>query len=124
MANKNYTLEEKAEALKKMAEEGIATVAKELGISRTTLSNWKKQAEGALKAAGDMVEDAVAKVAKEAKEKKPAANEIIIQSPMGGNITPAEILAKTGPVDKVYIRVDENKAYWVRGDEDGSVELW
>ena len=124
MANKNYTLEEKAEALKKMAEEGIATVAKELGISRTTLSNWKKQAEGALKAAGDMVEDAVAKVAKEAKEKKPAANEIIIQSPMGGNITPAEILAKTGPVDKVYIRVDENKAYWVRGDENGSVELW
>ena len=124
MANKNYTLEEKAEALKKMAEEGIATVAKELGISRTTLSNWKKQAEGALKAAGDMVEGAVAKVAKEAKEKKPAANEIIIQSPMGGNITPAEILAKTGPVDKVYIRVDENKAYWVRGDENGSVELW
>ena len=124
MANKNYTLEEKAEALKKMAEEGIATVAKELGISRTTLSNWKKQAEGALKAAGDMVEGAVAKVAKEAKEKKPAANEIIIQSPMGGNITPAEILEKTGPVDKVYIRVDENKAYWVRGDENGSVELW
>ena len=124
MANKNYTLEEKAEALKKMAEEGIATVAKELGISRTTLSNWKKQAEGALKAAGDLVEDAVAKVAKEAKEKKPAANEIIIQSPMGGNITPAEILEKTGPVDKVYIRVDENKAYWVRGDENGSVELW
>ena len=124
MANKNYTLEEKAEALKKMAEEGIATVAKELGISRTTLSNWKKQAEGALKAAGDLVEDAVAKVAKEAKEKKPAANEIIIQSPMGGNITPAEILEKTGPVDKVYIRVDENKAYWVRGDENGSVDLW
>ena len=124
MANKNYTLEEKAEALKKIAEEGIATVAKELGISRTTLSNWKKQAEGALKAAGDMVEDAVAKVAKEAKEKKPAANEIIIQSPMGGNITPAEILAKTGPVDKVYIRVDENKAFWVRGEENGSVELW
>ena len=124
MANKNYTLEEKAEALKKMAEEGIAAVAKELGISRTTLSNWKKQAEGALKAAGDMVEGAVAKVAKEAKEKKPAANEIIIQSPMGGNITPAEILAKTGPVDKVYIRVDENKAFWVRGEENGSVELW
>ena len=121
MANKNYTLEEKAEALKKMAEEGIATVAKELGISRTTLSNWKKQAESALKAAGNMVEGAVAKVAK---EKKPAVNEIIIQSPMGGNITPAEILAKTGPVDKVYIRVDENKAYWVRGDENGSVELW
>lgn len=122
MANKNYTLEEKAEALKKAAESSIASVAKELGISRATLTNWKKQAEGALKAAGDVVEDTVAK-AKKAIEQKPA-NEVIIQSPLGGNITPAEILAKTGPVDKVYIRVDQNKAYWVRGEETGSIDLW
>ena len=122
MANKNYTLEEKAEALKKAAESSIASVAKELGISRATLTNWKKQAEGALKTAGDVVEDTVAK-AKKAIEQKPA-NEVIIQSPLGGNITPAEILAKTGPVDKVYIRVDQNKAYWVRGEETGSVDMW
>ena len=62
--------------------------------------------------------------------KKPAAkkaalkNEVIIQSPMGGVITPAEILSKTGPVDSVYVRVDENKAYWVKGEETGSVDLW
>lgn len=62
------------------------------------------------------------------KEKKPRGRKnvasIIIQSPLGGSITPEEILEKTGPVDAVYIRVDENKAYWVRGDETGSVELW
>ena len=51
-------------------------------------------------------------------------NEVIIQSPMGGVITPEEVLAKVGPVDQVYIRVDENKAYWVRGEETGSVDLW
>ena len=62
--------------------------------------------------------------------KKPAAKakaaklEIFIQSPMGGNITPEEILAKVGKADKIYIRVDENKAYWVRGKETGSVDLW
>jgi len=59
--------------------------------------------------------------------KKPAAKkpaEMIIQSPMGGNITPAEILKKVGSADKIYIRVDENKAYWVRGSETGSVDLW
>ena len=50
--------------------------------------------------------------------------EVIIQSPMGGNITPEAILAKVGKADKVYIRVDENKAYWVRGKETGSVDLW
>ena len=42
---------------------------------------------------------------------------------MGGEITPAEILAKTGPVDHVYVRVDENKLYWIKGEESGSVEI-
>ncbi len=59
--------------------------------------------------------------------KKPAAKktaEVIIQSPLGGEITGAEILARVGNVDKVYVRVDENKAYWVRGEETGSVDLW
>ena len=43
---------------------------------------------------------------------------------MGSSITPVEIFKKTGPVDSVYIRVDENKAYWVRGEETESVDLW
>ena len=55
-------------------------------------------------------------------EAKPTA--IIIQSPLGGSITPEEILSKIGAADTVYIRVDENKAYWVRGEETGSVDLW
>ena len=70
--------------------------------------------------------------AKKPAEKKPAAKkpaakktaEVIIQSPLGGEITGAEILKRVGDVDKVYVRVDENKAYWVRGDETGSVDLW
>ena len=52
------------------------------------------------------------------------ATAIIIQSPMGGEIDVTEILAKVGPVDKVYIRVDQNAAYWVKGDESGAVNLW
>ena len=63
---------------------------------------------------------------KSATKKAPAKKvaEVIIQSPMGGEITGEEILARIGEVDKVYIRVDENKAYWVRGEETGSVDLW
>ena len=75
---------------------------------------------------------------KAAAEKKPVAEkkasaaksaakktaEVIIQSPLGGEITGAEILARVGNVDKVYVRVDENKAYWVRGEESGNVDLW
>ena len=70
--------------------------------------------------------------AKKPAEKKPAAKkpaakktaEVIIQSPLGGEITGTEILKRVGDVDKVYVRVDENKAYWVRGEESGSVDLW
>lgn len=53
-----------------------------------------------------------------------AKTEIIIQSPMGGTITPEEIIAKIGAADKIYVRVDENKAYWVKGEETGSIDLW
>lgn len=56
------------------------------------------------------------------KEKKPTA--IVIQSPAGAVVTPEEILAKVGQADTIYIRADENKAYWVKGEETGSVALW
>ena len=70
------------------------------------------------------------KPAKAAAPKKPVRSraqketDIIIQSPLGGEITPFAIFAKVGDVDKVYIRVDKNKAYWVKGSETGSVDLW
>ena len=55
-------------------------------------------------------------------EKKPA--QIIIQSPMGGEITPEDILSKAGNAEKIYVRVDQNKLYIVNGDETSSVDLW
>ena len=68
----------------------------------------------------------------EAPARKPAARkaaakkavEVIVQSPLGGEISFAEILAKVGEAEKVYVRVDQNKAYWVRGEETGDVDLW
>ena len=77
----------------------------------------KKAAAPAKKAAAPAKRAAPAKKA----AKQP---EVIIQSPLGGIITPAEILKKVGKVDQVYVRVDENKAYWVKGEENGSVDLW
>ena len=71
------------------------------------------------------VKDAPAKKAAPA-AKKPAAKKttVVIQSPLGGEITPEDVLAKVGSVDEVYIRVDVNKAYWVKGEETGEVDLW
>jgi len=47
-----------------------------------------------------------------------------IQSMMGGEITVEQILARVGEADDVYIRVEENRAYWVRGEDSGWIELW
>ncbi len=49
---------------------------------------------------------------------------IVIQSPSGQEITIDELLAKIVMFDSVYIRADQNAAYWVRGDEHGAVTLW
>jgi hypothetical protein len=27
-------------------------------------------------------------------------------------------------VDKVYVRIDQNKLYWVKGDETGDKDVW
>ena len=42
----------------------------------------------------------------------------------GGEITPEEIRARISEADAVYIRVDQNKANWVKGHENGSIDLW
>ena len=49
---------------------------------------------------------------------------LVIQSPAGAGITPEEIISRIGEADAIYIRVDHNAAYWVRGEETGKVALW
>ena len=58
--------------------------------------------------------------------KKPASKlEIIVQSPMGGNISDAEIAAKLPKgTETVFVRVDQNKLWWIKGEETGSVDIW
>ena len=50
---------------------------------------------------------------------------IFVQSPLGGNITPEEIEAKIPEnADCVFVRVDQNKLWWLRGEESGNVDIW
>ena len=122
----------------------VETLVGEAPGSKKPAKRGKKKATPAAPAAEEKIpakrgrkKEAVApaKAAPVLKEKKPRGRKkeaeaeapkttVIIQSPLGGSITLEEILEKTGPVDSVYVRVDENKAYWVHGDETGSVELW
>ena len=75
--------------------------------------------------AGRKVKEAVEEAAAVAKEAAGIPN-IIIQSPMGGYITPADIVKKVpkGTAD-VYVRVDENKLYYVlKNGETGDMDIW
>jgi DNA-binding XRE family transcriptional regulator len=102
-----------AEAEKAFEAEAKAAVADKKGRKKAPA---KKTATAEKKA--------TAKKAPVAKKQSSATPLVILQSPFGGEITAEEILSKVGSVDKVYVRIDQNKAYWVKGEENGEVDLW
>ena len=77
----------------------------------------------------DEVKDAARAVVEKAKtparKVRAAKLTIRIQSPMGGNITPEQIAAKVpADAEEVFVRVDQNKLWWVKKDGAGSVDIW
>ena len=100
----------KAKAAAKKVEDKV--VAEEIEVKRTAAKTARKTKETVKK-----VESAA---------KKPAGKlEIIVQSPMGGNITAEEIAAKLPKgAETVFVRVDQNKLWWIKGEETGSVDIW
>ncbi len=103
---------EEAVAIAKEAVEDEA-VATEIEVKKTT------------RKAGRKVKETVRKAADELKKAAGGPN-IIIQSPMGGYIS-TEDIAKKVPVGTadVYVRVDENKLYYVlENGESGDVDIW
>ena len=54
--------------------------------------------------------------------------DLIIESTMGGQISAEEIIKrvreKRGDAAKIYVKPEENKAYFTYGDSVGHVELW
>ena len=113
-------VEKKAAETKAKATQAKAKVAETKAKAAQTKSKAKAAAVKAEKKTAETAKKAAATV----KKVLPKKAEVVIQSPMGGEITPEQILAKIGEADKVYVRVDVNKAYWVKGDEAGSVDLW
>ncbi len=106
------------EATKKAAKK-TATTAKK------TATTAKKTAAAAAKGASDTVKKTTAR-------KKAIAPSVAIQSIMGGEIHIDEIVAKVN--DKIgakvyeefriYVKPEENKAFYVADGEEDYVELW
>ena len=110
------------EAAEKAAEKvDDAAAAAEIEAGKTKARRTRKAAE-----AKEAVKTAVEAAAKPTRKARVAKLEIVIQSVMGGAITPEEITAKVpkGAVS-AYVKVEENKIYWVdKKGETGSVEIW
>ncbi len=72
------------------------------------------------------VADKAVDTIKESAKKVSGIPNIIIQSALGGYITPADIARKVPKnTADVYVRVDENKLYYVLEDgETGDVDIW
>ena len=85
----------------------------------------KKTAAKATRKAKETAKAVETKVEKKVSKAKAAKLEIIVQSPMGGNITAEEIAAKVpAGAESVFVRVDQNKLWWIKGEETGSVDIW
>ena len=126
------TAAKKAAEAKKEVKAAEAKAEKAVKAAAAKAKAAVKKADKAVKAAPAKAKPAVkakpaaAKAAKApARKAKAAKLEIFIQSPLGGNITPEEIAAKLPEgAESVFVRVDQNKLWWIRGDESGSVDIW
>jgi len=112
-------IEEAAEQVAEKAD--AAAVVAEIEAGKAKAKRTRKAA-----AAKEAVETAVEAASKPIRKARAAKLDIVIQSVMGGAITPEEIAAKV-PKDAIsaYVKVEENKIYWVnKAGETGSVEIW
>ena len=115
---------------KAKVEEAVAQVAEKVADTATAVEAEVKKAAGkakrTVKKTEAKVEEAAEAAAKPARKARAAKLDIVIQSVMGGAITPEEIAAKV-PKDAVsaYVKVEENKIYWVnKAGETGDVQIW
>ena len=108
-----------------VAKDAVDTaIVAELEVNKAVRKTGRRTKETAAKAAGSLKE--AAKKGHASAKKAAGIPNIIIQSPMGGIITPADItkMVPKGAVG-VYVRVDENKLYYVLKDGNtGDLDIW
>ena len=151
MAKKETSIKKQAEkkavddalitaVLSRVAEIGVRKAAAEAGIAWQTVNKWMKEkekntpdeikevVEEIAEVVATTVEEKAAEPAAPAVEEKTAPVELIIESTMGGQISADEIIKrvkeKRSDASKIYVKPEENKAYFTYGDSVGHIELW
>jgi len=119
---KEVKAEKKAASTAKKA----ASTAKAQDKATATKIEVKKTVRSGEQKVKTAVKNVGAKVEKKVEKANTGKIDIVIQSPMGGAITPEEIVKKVPKTaTNVYVRIDENKLYYVlKNGEAGSVDIW
>ena len=126
------------EDIKKTVAKGKQKLSEEAAVLQQSVKEVETNVEEKLEKAWDhmepVIEEAKEKVAHEAAEiakQKPSRRkkaDVVIQSLMGGEITVPEIEKRVkeaaGAVDHIYIKTEENRIYYSKGEETGSIEIW
>ena len=110
----------------KAAVEGVAEVIAPVVEEKAAPAVEEKAAPVAEEKAAPVVEEKAATTVKA--EKTEEQVELIIESTMGGQISADEIIKrvkeKRNDAAKIYVKPEENKAYFTYGDSVGHIELW
>ena len=130
--NVKETVSGKVDAVKGDVKDAVdrAKLADEMASGKVKARSARKSAEKKEKAVQKAVRKSTEKSEKAARKhsakKKAVKLNLVIQSPMGGDITPAQIALRL-PKDAAdaYVRVDLNKVYYVlKSGETGSIDIW
>ena len=133
--NEKKTPDEIKEVVEEIAEVVVTTVEEKAAESAAASVEEKKAPVAEEKADEPEVPNVEEKAVAEEKAAEPAAPvvtekpvELIIESTMGGQISADEIInrvkEKRSDAAKIYVKPEENKAYYTYGDSVGAIELW
>ena len=110
----------------KAAVEGVAEVIAPVVEEKAAPVAEEKADPVVEEKAAPVVEEKAATTVKA--EKTEEQVELIIESTMGGQISADEIIKrvkdKRNDAAKIYVKPEENKAYYTYGDSVGDIELW
>ena len=110
----------------KAAVEGVAEVIAPVVEEKAAPAVEEKADPVVEEKAAPVVEEKAATTVKA--EKTEEQVELIIESTMGGQISADEIIKrvkeKRNDAAKIYVKPEENKAYFTYGDSVGHIELW
>ena len=123
-------LEEAKKTIAPALEEAKKTAAPVLEKAEKTVAAGTKKAEKAVEAAAAETGKETQKASGSKKSKKAVEPVVMIESAMGGQISMDEILKRVNEAVKakerlaIYVKPEDNKAYYSSEAGDGSIDLW